>query len=149
MSLYDDIDQAFKQALRSGDKTRLSAMRLLRSALKLREVEERRKLDDAEILRTLASQVKQRQESIEQFRQGGRDDLVRQEEAELVALKALMPQQLSREDLEREVEAVVAATGAAGPKDMGRVMKEAMARLAGRADGKLVSELVKARLSAK
>jgi hypothetical protein len=149
VSLYDDIDQAFKQALRSGDKTRLSAMRLLRSALKLREVEERRKLDDAEILRTLASQVKQRQESIEQFRQGGREDLVRQEEAELVALKALMPQQLSREDLEREVEAVVAATGAAGPKDMGRVMKEAMARLAGRADGKLVSELVKARLSAK
>lgn len=149
MPLYDDIDRAFKDALRSGDKAKLAAMRMVRSALKLREVELRRKLDDAEILRTLATQVKQRKESIEQFRQGGREDLVRQEEAEMAALEALMPRQLSREEVEREVAAVIAGTGATGPKDMGRVMKEAVARLAGRADGKLISELVKARLSAK
>ena len=149
MSLYDEIDRSFKEALKSGDKTRLSAMRMARSALKLREVELRRKLDDAEILRVLVSQVKQRKDSIEQFRRGGREDLVRQEEAEIVALEALMPTQLGREELEREIAAVVAETGAAGPRDMGRVMKEAMSRLAGRADGKLIAELVKARLSAK
>ena len=124
-------------------------MRLARSAIKLREVELRRKLDEAELLRVLASQVKQRQESIEQFHRGRREDLVRQEEAEMAALGALMPQQASREEVEGEVASIVAALGATGPKDMGRVMKEAMARLAGRADGKLVSELVKARLSAK
>ena len=149
MSLYDDIDRAFKESLKAGDKTRLSAMRLLRSALKLREVELRRKLDDAEVLRTLASQVKQRKDSIEMFRQGGRADLVQQEEAEVVALVALMPRQLGREEVEREVDAAVADTGATGPKDMGRVMKEAVARLAGRADGKLIAELVKTKLSAK
>jgi uncharacterized protein YqeY len=149
MSLYDDIDRSFKGALKSGDKTTLSVMRMTRSAIKLREVELRRKLDDAEILRVLASQVKQRKESVEQFRQGGREDLARQEEAELAALEKLMPQQLSREEVKQEVAAVVAEAGAAGPKDMGRVMKAAIARLAGRADGKLISELVKEQLSSK
>lgn len=149
MSLYDDIDRGFKKALKSGDKSTLSAMRMTRSAIKLREVELRRKLDDAEILRVLASQVKQRKESVEQFRQGGREDLACQEEAELAALEKLMPQQLSREEVQQEVAAVVAETGAAGPKDMGRVMKAAIAKLAGRADGKLISELVKEQLSSK
>ena len=149
MSLYDDIDRTFKGALKSGDKPTLSAMRMTRSAIKLREVELRRKLDDAEILRVLASQVKQRKESVAQFRQGGREDLARQEEAELAALEKLMPQQLSREEVKQEVAAVVAEAGAAGPKDMGRVMKAAIARLAGRADGKLISELVKEQLSSK
>jgi hypothetical protein len=149
MPLYDDIERGFKEALKSGDKTRLSVLRLSRSALKLREVELRRKLEEPEILRVLASQVKQRQDSIEQFRRGGRDDLVRQEEAELAELQALMPRQLSREELEGEVAAVISEVGAQGPADLGRVMKAATARLAGRADGRLVAELVKARLSAR
>lgn len=147
MSLYEQIDGIFKASLKSGDKITLSAMRMLRSAVKLREVELRRPLDDAELLRVVASQIKQRQDSIAQFRQGGREDLARQEEAEIAALEVLMPRQLSREEVEAEVEAAVAETGATGPKDMGKVMKAAMAKLSGRADGKLISELVKDRLS--
>jgi uncharacterized protein YqeY len=149
MALYDDIDRNLKAALKSGDKITLSTMRMVRSALKLREVELRRKLDDAEVLRVLTSQVKQRRDSIEQFRQGGREDLARQEEAEIGALDGLMPKQLGPDEVEREVEAVIAEEGAAGPKDMGRVMKAAMSKLSGRADGKLVSELVKSKLLAR
>ena len=147
MSLYETLDSAFKESLKSRDSLKLSVLRLVRTALKNKEVELIRKLDDDEILRVLSSQVKQRKDSIEQFRQGNRSDLADREEQELTILESFMPRALDKQELQSGIEAVIADTGAAGMKDMGKVMKEVMRRFAGRADGKEVSELVKKQLA--
>jgi uncharacterized protein YqeY len=119
---------------------------MLSAALKNKQIDKRAPLIDSEILDTVRSLIKQRKDSIEQFAKGGRQDLVDKEAAEVVILEVYLPQQMSREDVEKAVREVIAQTGAQGAKDMGKVMKALVPLLAGRADNKLVSELVKTSL---
>ena len=149
MSLMDRIGQDITAAMRARDQGRLSALRMAKAALMNREVEKGRPLDDTEAQQVIASLIKQRRDSIEQFRKGGREDLAARESAEIQTLEAYLPPPLDPAELERAVEAAIAETGAASAKDMGRVMKAAMAKLTGRAvDGKAVNELVRRRLGA-
>jgi uncharacterized protein len=152
--LMDDL----KAAMKSGDKLKLSVIRNVQSTLKNKEIDDRVKpvdpndkrtpdqKDDESVMAVLKSLVKQRKDSIEQFTAGGRQDLVDQEKAELSVLESYLPQQMSREEIEAIVSEAVQSTGAKGPKEMGAVMKIVIAKTQGRADGKLVSELVKAKL---
>lgn len=134
--------------MRKHDPARLSALRMLKAALMNREVERGRALDDAESLQVVASLVKQRRDSIEQFTKAGRQDLADKEAAEIVVLEAYLPAAADPAAIERAVSEAVQETGAASIKDMGRVMKAAMAKLAGQTvDGKAVNELVRAKLS--
>jgi uncharacterized protein YqeY len=146
MSLRDTIDGDIKTALKSGAKDKVSALRMLSAALKNKQIDKRRPLTDDEVVETVRSLIKQRKDSIEQFAKGGRQDLVDKETAEVAVLEVYLPQQLSREEVESLVRSAVAESGAQGAKDMGKVMKALMPKLGGRADGKLVSELVKAAL---
>ena len=147
MSLYDTIDSDLKSALKSKDSIRLSTLRMVRTALKNKEVELRRKLDEPEILRIFAQQAKQHKDSIEQYERGGRHDLADKEKQELAILESYLPSQLGEEELRSVIKAIIAETGASGVKDIGKVMKEAMVRLAGKADGKIVNKIVKDLLS--
>ena len=147
MSLYDTIDSDLKSALKSKDSIRLSTLRMVRTALKNKEVELRRKLEEAEILRIFAQQAKQHKDSIEQYERGGRHDLADKEKQELAILESYLPSQLGEEELRSVIKAIIAETGASGVKDIGKVMKEAMVRLAGKADGKIVNKTVKDLLS--
>jgi len=134
--------------MRKHDPARLSALRMLKAALMNREVERGRALDDAESLQVVASLVKQRRDSIEQFTKAGRQDLADKEAAEIVVLEAYLPAAADPAAIERAVSEAVQETGAASIKDMGRVMKAAMAKLAGQTvDGRAVNELVRAKLS--
>ena len=146
MSLQDKIAAALKEAMRSKDQAVITSMRLLLTAMKVREKEVCRGLRDDEILAVISSQIKQRRESVEQYRKCGRADLAQAEESELKVLQSYLPAQLSEEELAKEVDGIIAEVGAASAKDMGKVMKAAMAKLAGRADGRTVNALVKARL---
>ena len=146
MSLEETINVALKGAIRSKDQAALTSLRLLLTAMKVREKEICRSLRDDEILAVISSQIKQRREAIEQFRQGGREDLVQAEESELRVLQSYLPEQLSDEDLAKVIDGIIADVGAVNAKDMGKVMKAAMAKLAGRADGRTVNALVKAKL---
>lgn len=147
MGLYEKVNEQMIQATKEKDRTRLSAVRLIKTALHNREIDLKRPLDDQECLQVLSGMVKQRRDSIEQFRQGGRMDLVEKEQAEIAVIQHFMPQQMSEEDIEKEIEKAVQEVGATGIKDMGKVMKFLMPGLTGMADGKLVGEKVKARLS--
>jgi hypothetical protein len=134
--------------MRQKDATRLSALRMLKAALMNREVEHGRALDDAQSLQVVNSLVKQRRDSIEQFTKGGRQDLADKEAAEIRVLEAYLPPAADQAAIERVVAEAIAETGAASAKDMGRVMKAAMAKLAGQTvDGRVVNETVKRRLS--
>ena len=147
MKLIDRISSDIAAAMRAKNQAALAPLRMAKAALMNREVEKGRPLDDAESQQVIASLIKQRRDSIEQFTKGGRMDLASREEAEIVELESYLPPAVAVADLEREVEAAVAETGAATPKDMGRVMKAVMARLAGRTvDGRVVSDLVRKRL---
>lgn len=141
------IDQESVAAAKAKDKIRLSALRMMKAALHNREIDLKRVLTDAEFLQVLASMVKQRKDSIEQFQKGGRADLVEQETAELKVVQEFMPPELSEEDIVAAIEKAVQEVGATGPKDMGKVMKALMPVISGKADGKLVSDKVKARLT--
>jgi uncharacterized protein YqeY len=143
MGLRDVIDADIKNALKSGAKDKLSTLRMLSAALKNKQIEKRRPLTEEEVAETVRSLIKQRRDSIEQFGKGGRQDLVDKETAEVAVLEVYLPQQLSRAELEVMVRDAVVQTGAQGAKDMGKVMKALIPVLGGRADGKLVSELVK------
>src|SRR5438093_2419272 len=135
--------------MRQHDPLRLSALRMLKAALMNREVERGRALDDQESLQVVASLVKQRKDSIEQFTKGGRQDLADKEAAEIRVLEAYLPPAADPAAIERAVAEAIAETGATSSKDMGRVMKAAMAKLAGQTvDGKAVNELVRRKLSA-
>jgi uncharacterized protein YqeY len=147
MSLKDQITEDMKTAMRARDTERLGTIRLLLSAIKQREVDERITLDDAAITAVIDKMIKQRKDSISQFQAAQRDDLVAKENAELVVLTGYMPEQLSSDAIAAEVQAAVAATGAAGPQDMGKVMAVLKPKLAGRADMTAVSGLVKAALA--
>ncbi|MBF0508801.1 MAG: GatB/YqeY domain-containing protein [Deltaproteobacteria bacterium] len=147
MPVIDDIDHAFKSALKSSDKIRLSTLRMARAAIKNKEVELRRKLSDQEIIATLNTMAKQRQESIAQFSLGGRQDLVDQETQELEIIFEFLPKQLSEAEVAEAVTRIIRSTGAYGKKDLGKVMKAVMAELAGQADGKLVNRLVSEKIN--
>lgn len=143
MGLRETIDSDVKEALKSGAKDKLSTLRMLNAALKNKQIDKRRPLSDDEVVETVRSLIKQRKDSIEQFAKGGRQDLVDKETAEAAVLEGYLPQQLSREEIESMIRDAIAQTGAQGAKDMGKVMKALIPAIGGRADGKLVSELVK------
>ena len=148
MTLKERITDDMKSAMRSGEKERLATIRLVLSAIKQREVDERIALDDSQVLSVIEKMTKQRKESITQFEAGGRADLAAKEAAELVVLQAYMPEALSDAELAALIDAAVAATGAVSIKDMGKVMAQVKAAAAGRADMSAVGALIKARLSA-
>ena len=148
MSLEQTLTTDIANAMRAKDATRLTALRMLKTALINRSLERTRALDGAEELQVVAMLVKQRRDSIEQFTAGNRPDLADKERAEIVVLEAYLPPMASDDDIASAVDAALAETGASTQKDMGRVMKAAMAKLAGKtADGKKVNEAVRARLS--
>jgi uncharacterized protein YqeY len=146
-TLKDRITEDMKAAMRARQAERLGAIRMLLAAVKQKEVDERIVADDAQVAAIVDKLIKQRRDSIAQFAQAGRTDLVEREEAEVAVLSAYLPAQLGEAEVAAEVEAAVAATGAAGPQDMGRVMGVLKGRLAGRTDLSKVSGLVKARLA--
>ena len=147
MGLKSEIQDAAKAAMKSGDRVTLSTLRLLLSALHNEEIEQRRELSGDEILKTIASLCKQGQEAIEYFRKGGRNDLLRQEEAELAVLNRYLPEALSEEEVRALIRSSIEEVGAKGMQDLGRVMKQIMPKVTGRAEGKRVNELAKEMLS--
>ena len=146
MSLYQRLDQALKEAIKNQQPVATSTLRMLKSAIRYREVDVRRPLTEAELQATINTQVKQRREAMAEYNKAGRPELARQEEEELSVLLSFLPPQLSPEEMAAEVNAVIAELGATGPNDLGKVMKNAMARLAGRADGKVIREIAQQRL---
>jgi uncharacterized protein YqeY len=149
MSLNDQIGADIAAAMKARDAGRLSALRMLKAAVMNKEVEKGRTLDDAEVLQVVASLVKQRRDSIDQFSKAGRDDLVEKETQELGVLEHYLPPALSAEDIDAAVTAAIAESGASSPKDMGKVMKAVMPKLAGRnVDGKAVNDAVRRKLGA-
>jgi uncharacterized protein len=149
MSFLDEVSAAIADAMRRQESVRLGALRMLKAALMNRGVEKGRDLDDAESRQVVASLVKQRRESIEQFTKGGRKDLADKEAAEIRVLETYLPPSADSAVVERAVADAIAESGATSPKDVGRVMKAAMAKLAGQTvDGKAVNELVRKRLGA-
>lgn len=147
MVLLRRIDEALKDAIRGRQESKRNAVRLLLTALKVKEKEWKRPLEEAEIQQVIATQIKQRRDSAEQYLQGGREDLATLENEEIEVLQGFLPEQLAPEELARIIEAVIVESGAQSAKDMGRVMKLLMPRVAGRADGKLVNETVRMKLS--
>jgi hypothetical protein len=133
--------------MRAKDEAKLASLRSVLTAIKNREKEVRRSLEDQEIISLISTQIKQRKESIDYYRKAGRADLVKAEESELQILEAYMPEQLSAEEMSQALDGVISEVGAASMKDMGKVMKAAMAKLAGRADGRVINEMVKEKLS--
>jgi hypothetical protein len=147
MSLQTDIEAAMRAAMKARDAVRVSTLRLAMAAAHNRQIELGHELTDAEVVEVLDRQAKQRRESIELYRQGGRPELADAEEAELAILREFLPEPLTDAELERLARDAVAATGASGPADMGRVMGVLAPQTRGRADGKAVSELVRRLLS--
>jgi len=143
MSLKEKIKADLTEAMKAKDALRVSTIRLLVSTIKNREIDGRKELDDEAVLAVLSSAVKQRKESIDQFEKAGRTDLSDKEKAELVILLAYMPQQMGRDEVMALVKEAVAEAGASGPQDMGKVMKALMPKVKGKADGRMVNDLVK------
>lgn len=136
------IEDDIKQALRSGDKVRLSTVRMLLSAINYAEMAKMAELDDAGVVGVVAREIKQRKESIEAFKAGGRLEMAANEEAELVILQAYMPQQMSWDEITGLVKKVIAEVGAQGPHDKGKVMGKLMPEVRGKADGQEVNAVV-------
>ena len=147
MSLKERITEDMKTAMRAKDSERLGTIRLLQSAMKQKEVDERIELDDAAIVAIVDKMIKQRKDSIAAFEQAARQDLVDKEKAELAVLSAYLPERLSTQELSDAVQAIVKELGASGPGDMGKVMGAVKTRLAGKADMGAVSAAVKAALA--
>jgi len=147
MSLKERLQEDMKTAMRAGEKERLGTIRLILSAIKQREVDERISLDDAQVIAALEKMGKQRRESITQFAAGGRADLVDKETAELATISAYLPTQLSEADLDALINAAIVQSGASTIKDMGRVMALIKTQAQGRADMAAVGARIKARLS--
>jgi uncharacterized protein YqeY len=145
-SLYKRLDQAFKEAIKHQQPVAVGTLRLVKSAIHYREVEVKRQLTEAELHAIINTQVKQRREAMAEYTKAGRPERAQQEEEELSVLLSFLPPQLSPEELEAEVAGVIADLGATGPKDLGKVMKSVMARLAGRADGKVIQAIARQRL---
>jgi len=147
MDINARINEEMVVAAKAKDKIKLSAVRMLKTALHNKEIDAMRPLNENEVMQVLSSLVKQRRDSIEQFAKGNRQDLVEKEEAELKVIQAFMPEQMSDEDVEALIKKAIAEVGAASVKDMGKVMKIIMPQITGKADGKAAGEKVKALLS--
>ena len=142
MSLKEQLANDLKDAIRQSDEARKIAIRLTLTAIKTSEVEKGNELDDAAVLTQIAKQVKQRRESIDAYKKAERQDLVAQEESELAVLQVYLPKQLSREELTQAAREVIAEVDASGPGDKGKVMSVLIKRLAGRAEGREINEVV-------
>ena len=147
MGLKLEIQDSIKAAMKGGDRLTLWTLRLLSSALHNEEIKEHRELASEEILKVISTLCKQRQEAIEQFRKGGRADLVEKEEAELKVLRRYLPEALSEEEVRALIRKSIEEVGAKGIRDLGQVMKQVIPKITGRAGGKRVSELAKEMLS--
>jgi uncharacterized protein YqeY len=147
MSLKQRIIDDMTDAMRAKDAPRLSTLRMVKAAMMNRQIDKGGELTDEELAKMLQSLLKQRRDSVEQYERGGRAELAAKERAEIAVIEAYLPQGATREEIEQAVAAAIGETGASSMKEMGAVMKAAQARLAGRAaDGRVVSEIVKARL---
>lgn len=146
MELRQKIDQALKEAMLKKDEVGRDALRMLLTALKVKEKEIRRQPDEVETRQTIINLIKQRRDSAEQYRTGGREELAEKEEAEIRVLQVFLPEQISTEELSELIDAAISESGAASPKEMGKVMKVLMPRLAGRAEGKVVNDMVRRKL---
>ncbi len=146
--LADRVNEELKTALKSGDKIKVSVLRMLNSEIKNKKIADGvESLEDEKIIGLVQKMVKQHKESIKQFKEGNREDLVEKESAELVILEEYLPEQISEEELEGIVSEAIKSVGADSAKDMGKVMKEVMSKVQGRADGKTISEIAKKKLS--
>src|SRR5262245_33397184 len=148
MTLQDKIQSELSEAMRSKDQLRLSVLRMMKSAVKNKEVDKMKPLDEAEVIAVLNTLIKQRKDSVDQFRKGGREELAQKEEAEIKIIQEYLPAAASDDEVRGAIQEAIQETGAASMKDMGKVMKATMMRLAGKtADGSRVSQLVKEKLS--
>jgi len=145
-ALKERITQDMKEAMKERDILKVSTLRLLLAEIKNKEIDKKGELTDEEILSLIQKAVKQREESIEQYRKGNRSDLVEKETKEIEILKSYLPEPLSEEELDRIIEETIKEVGAMGPKDMGKVMKAIMPKVKGRVDGKIVNERVSIKL---
>lgn len=149
MSIVEQVEKDLPAAMKAQEALKLSVLRMMKAALKNKQVELGKPLDDAQAVAVLRTLVKQRHESVEQFRKGGRNDLADKEEAEIKIVESYLPAAATEEEIDVAVVAAIAETGATGSKDLGKVMKTAMAKLAGRnVDGKRVNEKARAKLGA-
>jgi uncharacterized protein YqeY len=147
MGLEERLMEEMKQAMKSNEKLRLSTIRMIRTSVKNKEIEVRKKLEDEEIQRVIQGMLRKSEESVEQFRAGGRMDLVEKETQEMEILKSFLPPSLGREEILKVIDETIQENQASSLKDLGKVMKLVMSKLAGKADGKLINQLVKERLS--
>ena len=147
MGLEERLVDEMKQAMKTHDKLRLSTIRMVRTAVKNKEIEQRKKLDEDTIIRVVQGMVKKGEESIEQFKLGGRMDLVEKETQEIEILKSYLPKPLDQEEIVRIIDQAIEETHALSLKDLGKVMKSIMPKLGGKAEGGLINRLVKERLS--
>ncbi len=147
MTLKEQLNDAMKAAMKARDNLRLSAVRMVRSAIKNREIDHKAELDDQGVVDVVSTLVKQRRESIRMYQEGNRPELAEKEEAELNILLDFLPAQMSREEIELLVSRVIHEIDAQGAKDMGRVMKAVTPLTAGKADGRAVSDIVRSRLA--
>jgi len=149
MPLIDEISAAMTAAMKAKDQARLAPLRMAKAALMNREIEKGRALDENEAQQVVASLIKQRRDSIEQFLKGGREELAARETAEIAVLEAYLPPPVDPAEIERAVDESIRESGATSAKDLGRVMKAVMGRLAGRgADGRIINEIVRRKLGA-
>ncbi len=146
-NLKQRLTEDIKQAMKGGDTVKRSTLRLLMSSVKNAEIAKQADLDDGDILGIIAKEIRQHQESIESFKQGNRQDLVAKEEAEMAILQGYLPQQMTREEIVEAARQVIGEVGAQGPGDKGKVMKDLMPKLKGRADGKEINNIVTELLS--
>ena len=145
--LKERLQTDLKTAMKEKDTFKRDVIRFVMSAIKQIEVDERKELTDADIEAILVKQIKQRNDSIEQFRKGGREDLVEQNEKELEVLRSYLPEPMSEEEVRKVLEEIVAETGASGMKDMGKVMGAAKAKIGSRAEGRVINQIAKELLS--
>jgi uncharacterized protein YqeY len=147
MTLKEQLNDAMKQAMKAHDTLRLSAVRMIRSTIQNREIDQKKELDDQGVIEVISTLVKQRRESIRLYQDGNRPDLVEKEEAELAILIGFLPAQLDAAEISELVAKIIRDTGVVSIKDMGRIMKALTPLTTGRADGKMVSDIVRQQLS--
>ena len=147
MNLEERLVEEMKQAMKSNNKLKLSTIRMIRSALKNKEIDLRKKLENEDIVKVIQAMMRKGEESVEQFETGGRMDLVEKEKSEIEIMKSFLPKPLSQEEILEIIDQSIQETQASSLKDMGKVMKSVMPKIGGKADGKLINQLVKERLS--
>jgi uncharacterized protein len=146
-SLKKKLNDDLKEAMKSGMTVKRDTLRMLLATVKNTEIEKRGEIDNSDIITLVAKEIKKRNESIEAFKQGNREDLIAREQAEIDVLQGYMPQQMTQEEVSGIVRKIIGDVGASGPSDKGRVMKALMPEVKGKADGKMVSDIVDAELN--